>query len=432
MSGTDGRRRLLRLAAAAAVLLLIVLVGPFGRNEPPEAASDTPTPTDRPTLTGPTRGFLAGNAAFVDAVRRLPWTDGPHGPELPNPPQEARWVAFAGDVAGGRWALIVSTPPPFEPGSGLLFARWFGGPPGAGPGELTTTTPPIGVPDGGPTGLLEQSTGTLVVVAAPGDGVEVSERPEIGPDGEPFRTYRAVDTRDGVAVVPLGAERTSGSAVSFRAVRDGRTHEPTTPWAVNDRGAGGPVQAAYPRGAPSAIAALAVDRAAEAMPTTLGLPAAATEVTALWTGNVPGPGPEAGEPVLVTVTVPSGAVLVDGEWLVPVESPSGDYIQGGDCGLDVLPAGPPADERVLAMACEVVDPHGRTPLRSYLVVAAPPEVTLVRVHDDDSRFLAEFVTTAGVVVAPLPRGTATVEAVTAGDISLGRTDLLARGVDFGG
>jgi hypothetical protein len=104
----------------------------------------------------------------------------------------------------------------------------------------------------------------------------------------------------------------------------------------------------------------------------------------------------------VTVTVPSGAVLVDGEWLVPVESPSGDYIQGGDCGLDALPAGPPADERVLAMACEVVDPHGRTPLRSYLVV-----------------------------VAPLPRGTATVEAVTAGDISLGRTDLLARGVDFG-
>jgi hypothetical protein len=369
-------------------------------------------------------------------VRRLPWTDAPvagqdRGPERPEPPLETRWVVFAGDVAGGRWALVVSTvrTGPGLHGTGILLSRWFGGPVGATPDGLTTTTLPAGIPDGGPTGIFDQSTGTLVVVGAPRDEIEVSARPAIGPDGEPFRAYLPVETRHGVAVVPL--HRTSGVAVSFRAIRNGEAQARTTPWTVGDAGSARPLPVAHPRGAPSATAAAAVDRSARRILAALGLLPREAEITALWTGSVPGPAPATGEAVLVAVTVPSGAVLMDGEWEVQVDSPSGDYVQGGDCGLDVLPAGPPVEDRVHAMACEVVDPRGSAPLRSYLVVVTPPEVALVRIYDGDSRYLTEAAPADGVVVTPLPRRTATVEAVTAGGISLGRTELLGRGIDFG-
>jgi hypothetical protein len=433
MGGT-GRHPLVWLAGAVVVLLLVV-ARPFGDHPSRDVLPRAAAPGGPPTLTGPPRGSLAGDVSFVDAVRRLSWTDAPAagrdgGPSRPEPPLETRWVVFAGDVAGGRWALVVSTlrTGPGPAGSGILLARWFGGPEGATPDRLITTTVPAGVPDGGPTGIFDQSTGTLVVVAAPGDVIEVSARPAIGPDGEPFRAYRPVESRDGVAVVPLRG--TSGAAVSFRAVRNGEAQARTTPWTVGDPGSALPLDVADPRGTPSATAAAAVDRTARRILAALGLLPRDVEVTALWTGNVPGPGPATGEAVLVAVTLRSGAVLVDGEWEVQVDSPSGDYVQGGDCGLDVLPAGPPAEERVHAMACEVVDPRGHAPLRSFLVVVTPPQVALVRIYDGGSGYLTEWAPVDGVVVTPLPRGTATVEAVTAGGISLGRTDLLGRGIDL--
>jgi hypothetical protein len=174
-----------------------------------------------------------------------------------------------------------------------------------------------------------------------------------------------------------------------------------------------------------------VERTAERLLAQLGPARHEVAVTAVWTGNVPGPNAASGEAVLVAVTVPSGAVVVDGEWLLPVSSPSGDYVQGGDCGLDVLPAGPPPAQRVLALACDVVDARGRAPVRAFLVVVTPPQVRVVRIYDSRDRWLGEHPVTDGVVVVPLPPGTATVEAVTADGIGLGRAALLARGIDFG-
>jgi hypothetical protein len=155
-------------------------------------------------------------------------------------------------------------------------------------------------------------------------------------------------------------------------------------------------------------------------------------VTLLWAGDLPGPGPARGSAAVVAVTLPSGAVVVDGEWLLEVDAPSGRYLQGGDCGLDVLPAGPPVERRVHALACEVVDPStGTTFVRSVLLVIAPSSVHLVRTYDNASRFLAELPAVDGLVIAPLPRVTATVEAVADG-VSLGRTGLMRRGIDYTG
>jgi hypothetical protein len=124
-------------------------------------------------------------------------------------------------------------------------------------------------------------------------------------------------------------------------------------------------------------------------------------------------------------------VLVDGEWMLPVDSSSGHFVQGGDCGLGVLPGGRPVEDRVQALVCEVLDPAGGgATVRGYLVVLTPPDVASVRLYDDDGDFIEEHEIADGVLVVPAPGETATVEAVTEGGVSLGRTELLGRGVLF--
>jgi hypothetical protein len=283
-----------------------------------------------------------------------------------------------------------------------------------------------------PLGLLDQRTGTLVVVAAPGDVVEVSERPEIAQDGSVHRAFREVETVDGIAVARLRPSDVAVSAAAVYAVRRGdRIVAHAVPTAIGNR-PGSPLPAALTEGRPTpASAAPVVAWTAERLLAPLGLARHELRVTVLWAGDLPGPGPEAGSAAVVAATLPSGAVVVDGEWLLAVDSASGDYLQGGDCGLDVLPAGPPVHRQVHALACEVVDPTtGTTFVRTVLLVVAPQQVTSVRLYDNASRFLAEFPTVDGITIAPMPRLTATVEAVTAAGVSLGRTELMRRGIDF--
>jgi hypothetical protein len=416
-----------------ALLLLSVLVGCDEDAGTAVPVALRPVDDAPAGLAGPPRGPLAGDTGFVDAVRRLTWAVPDSG--VPDPPLESRWVVFAGDVPGGRWALVVAGTAPAggtaRPGPPLL-AAWFGGPADARPDELALQAPPIPVAPAGPVALLDQRTGTLVVVTVPGDVVEVSERPQVASDGTVFRTFRRLSAVDGIAVGRLRPSDVpvTGAAV-YRVLRNGRTVAQDLPWTVGNRpGAALPVPIDHPRGPPSPAAELVVLRSAERLLAQLGLARHEITVTALWTGAVPGPGPEQGVAALVALPLPSGALLVDGEWLLAVESADGGYLQGGDCGLDVLPAGRPAEQRVFALACEVVDRQGAAPVRRFLVVVAPPEVAVVRVYDLDSRFLAEHATVDGVVVTPLARGAATVEAVSAAGINLGRTGLLGRGVDF--
>jgi hypothetical protein len=199
----------------------------------------------------------------------------------------------------------------------------------------------------------------------------------------------------------------------------------------NRPGEGLPVLLAEPRGPTPESAAAVVAWTAERLVAPLGLARHELRITVLWAGDVPGPGPGAGTAAVVAATMPSGAVFVDGEWMLPVDSPSGSFVQGGDCGLGILAGGRPVADRVHALVCDVLDPaRGGATVRAYLVVLTPPDVAAVRLYDDDGDFLEEHAMTDGVLVVPAPRGTATVEAVTDGGVSLGRTELLGRGVRF--
>lgn len=437
----DGRCRLLWVAAALVVLLLVLAA--VDRADPaPEAAAGTGPAVPNAALViddGPPRGSLAGDPAVVDAVRRLPWS----ADEAPGAAPGMRSVVFAGDVPGARWALVVG--PLLEPpdATGLSadgpaaqsgpMALWFGGPAGARADDLLPLTSPTRAPPHAPLGLWDQRTGTLVVVAAPGDVVEVSERPEIGADGRVHRSFRELETADGVAVGRLGTSDVPVSAAAaFRVIRNGRMVAHGAPTTIGDRPAAPlPVALDHPAGPPPASADRVVALAAQRLLAPLGLARHELRVTLLWAGDLPGPDPGAGSAAVLAATMPSGAVVVDGEWLASVESADGGSPQGGNCGLDTLPAGPPVERRVHALACEVVNPAtGISSVRTVLLVVAPRQVDRVRVYDSSSHFLAELPAPGGVVVAPLPPLTATVEAVTETGISLGRTQLMRRGIDF--
>jgi hypothetical protein len=441
----DGRRLLWLAAAALSVLLL--LIGPFDRTDPaPEAAAGTRSPVD--DIAGaaattidrvPPRGSLASDPDYVEAVRRLPWSaDEAAGAALGN-----RSVVFVGDVPGARWALVVGRVlgPPDAPGSPAdgpagqsgLMAVWLGGGPGAPAGDLRPLTAPTRAPDDAPIGLLDQRTGTLVVVAGPDDLVEVSERPEVVEDGRVYRAFRDVETVDGVAVARLRpSDVPVSAAAAFRVTRHGRLVAHSAPVTIGGRPTAAlPVTLTHPARPSPPTAGPVVDLTAQRLLAPLGLARHELELTVVWAGSLPGPGSETGSAAVVAATMPSGAVVVDGEWLVAVDSPGGAYLQGGDCGLDILPAGPPVELRVHALGCEVVDPTtGTNFVQTVLLVVAPPQVDRVRLYDNASHFLAELPAEQGVVIAPMPPLTATVEAVTDTGISLGRTQLMRRGIDF--
>jgi hypothetical protein len=317
-------------------------------------------------------------------------------------------------------------PPDGADGRSELAAAWLAGPPGAAPEQMALRTLPRRAAADLPSALADPRSGALVVVAAPGDVVEVSGHPDIAADGGVTRTHRTVPTTDGVAVVALPPSDLP-SAASYRVLRDGALLADTEPDLVGDPAAP-PVPLVPWRGAPSAEGErLAAEVAAEVL-ALVGLPRAEVDVALPWAGAVPGRGHEAGLGVLVAVTVPSGAVVVAVEWRLPE---AGRQIAANPCALAVEPAGVPLDRRVLAASCSVLDGGARA-MRSSLVVVAPASVTTVRAHSSRGSFLAEHPATDGVVVAAFPRGTATVEPLTAGGVSLGRVPLLGRTADLGG
>jgi hypothetical protein len=174
------RRSQLRLGAAGAVVVAAVAGGqalvPDGPSaEPATTVAGAPDVRDLPASdAGPTRGSLAGDAGFVAAVRQLSWSD--PGAHAAAPPPAGSQVLFAGDVPGGRWALVsrrLTVPPPLvdddelerELGTGSVALAWFAGPPGAAPDQLRLESAPVVVDPGLPTALWDPATGTLAVVA---------------------------------------------------------------------------------------------------------------------------------------------------------------------------------------------------------------------------------------------------------------------------
>jgi hypothetical protein len=408
--------------------------GAFGAAHPPDI------------LGGPTRGSLAGDHTFVEGVRTLPWPQEPPGPAEagtvvqpgPDVPVETRSVVFAGEVGDERWALVVgrlpSVPPDAtgipagEPLPDQPVAAWFAGPADAGPDGMTMRTLPNGISTDWPIAVTDPRTGFLVIVAAPGDVVEVSERPDITADGSTTREWQQVETVDGIAITRVSPFLASYDAsTSYRVLRNGRIEARGMPWSFAADQPSEPLPIEYPRGRPSGLGERAARLAAEHVLAELRLSAGQVDITAHWVGDVPGA--DGGQAAVVTVTLPSGAVVVEAQVLFP-ELPGG-ATTGAFCGQGVLPAGPPAARRVQAVACEVVNFAAGAPMSTSLVVVGPPEVALIRTYDDDRSFLSEHVAVDGVLVVALPLGTDTVEAVTDGGVTLGRVELLGNTADFG-
>jgi hypothetical protein len=430
------RQRIGTTAVAAAVTGLVVLTstvldgGPSGEPatgigavaaspEPPAAAVDV--------LAGPTRGSLAADAAFVDGVRRLSWTeaDDPNRPTAATePPLDGRRVVFAGDVAGGRWALVTgqdTIQPEPATGSGLA-AAWFTGPAGASPDQLQTAGLMGGIDATAPVALSDAATGALVVVAARGDEIQLSERPLVAADGTVSREFEPVDAPDGVAVLALSpASGTYAEALRFRVLRDGAEvltagpahHRSDWSWATPE------VPIDWLRGSPGWTGADAVlSRGVDDALASTGLAPADVAFAVVWAGDVPGPSGQPARLQLLSATLPSGAVYLTA--LLGRDLPDGSVVSTW-CGTGLRPADPPLAEQLFALECSTPFLEGSEPVDSLVLIGPPTATTAWLVDGSGMRATAQPLVDGVAVLEPFEELTA-VEFLAADGSSLGRTE----------
>ncbi|WP_164702706.1 hypothetical protein [Modestobacter sp. KNN46-3] len=431
------RRQTLGTAAVAAgVAGLVVLTSTVlddGPSSEPAAAigADAASPESAAAavdvLAGPTRGSLADDAAFVDGVRRVPWTeaDDPNRPTAATEPSlESRQVVFVGDVAGGRWALVVGedTVQPEPPvGSGLA-AAWFTGPAGATADQLQPAGLSGGVDTTMSLALSDASTGALVVVAAPGDEIQVSERPLVAADGTVSREFEPVDAPDGVAVLALPpASGTYAEALRFRVVRDGAevvTAMPTTHRSDWSR-ATPEVPIEWLRGTAGSTGADAVlDRGVDDALTSTGLPPDDVAFSVVWAGDVPAPSGQTARMQLLGATLPSGAVYLTA--LLGRDLPDGSAVSTW-CGTDLRPAAPQLAEQLFAVECSTPFLEGTEPVDSLVIVGPSAATTAWLVDGTGSRATAQPLDGGVAVLEPFEDLTA-VEFLAPDGTSLGRTE----------
>jgi hypothetical protein len=129
--------------------------------------------------------------AYVDASSL------PSGMQVPDPSVGSRRVAFAGDVASGRVALVLGME------GRTLAAAWFVGPEGAEPGEMVLATMPGFVGQAGFLGLVDAPAPdapdqSLIVVAMPGDTMTWKGASTVSASGEVVEETLPLDLDDGV------------------------------------------------------------------------------------------------------------------------------------------------------------------------------------------------------------------------------------------
>ena len=374
-------------------------------------------------LAGPTRGSLAGDEDFVAAVRQLPWTsEATGGADVPDAPVATRWVVFAGDVPGGRWALVAGEndaepgqdDPELQTDLGALSdlaVAWFVGPPGATPDQLELLSVPRGVDPQYPQALADSATGALVVITAPGDEVELSLRPEIAADATVSRSWEPVDAPDGLVVTSLPPSQTAYTpAVRYRVTRDGTELRTTGPDGRGRADRAAPdVPLAWWRVRPApAPGDVMVATEVEQVLGQIGLAADEVSFAVPWAGDVPAPRDGTARVTVLAATLPSGAVYLTAPYGHALDTEG--YVGGSTCGSQVVPAGAPLEQRTIALRCDVGDGSGLGDDESSLVVVAPPAAASARVLDAGGAVLTDLPLTDGVAVVPFPEGTVTVEA----------------------
>ena len=386
------RQRRLRtggLAVAAAVTVAAAaLVVPRALEEPPGQQAALEQAADVPVLTEPTRGSLAGDAAFVEAARRADW-----GPLTP-PPVEERRVVLATDTPDGRVVLLAGTVD--EDVRGV----WLTGPVGAPPEQLTRYVPqdlgpyrPASLLVGGP------GPATLVVVTARGDEVDVSPRLQVGPRGTVARTYEPVPADDGLAVTVVPTT-TAGSGTSIRVLRDGQP--------VYRAGVAAPALPAGPVDVPPLdplrpAAARPADRlvteALTEVAVPLGVEPAALEPQLLWSGSLPMP-EVTGSAAVVVGRSPGGGLVVT-TWAGQLGTTgTGRTVS---CGVHTPPGTSDVAGLVVARVCDLSSPETEpSDQGSWLVVTAPEPATAAAVLDERGGVLATVLLPDGGGVVLLP------------------------------
>ncbi|GAB4079528.1 hypothetical protein GCU67_02925 [Modestobacter muralis] len=414
------RQRRGRWQVAAAAALTVLCVGGAGVQLTRPAAEPAPAPVAPaspssarpapaaplggnpaiPVLLGPARGSLAGDAAFLDAVRSVGW-----GGQAP-PPVADREVVFAGDTPHGRAALVVGET------DGDFRGTWLVGPVGAPAAELTPRysrtlgrTRPATLVLGGP------GEATLVVVAGRGDTVAVSDRLMVGPRGTVGRDYLPAGSADGTAVVPARTTQ-AGSGLSVRVTRDGQVvHRSGVEVPGTRTGELPALQPLRPTAQPPDP--VVVGTAFTQLAGPLGVEPADLEPELLWSGPLP-------------LSRRSGSVAV-----VVAHSPGGALVVGTVAGRPgtVLPCGastPPGSTDVATLTvvrtCDVALPglsseeDGR-----WLVVSAPSDAASAELLDERGRVLGPLALTGGGAVVPMPAGAVSVRTLDAAGRELRET-----------
>lgn len=424
------RRREARIVAAMAVLLAVVfVVVPFAVS--PTARDPGPAGPAPPSgvYTTPTRGSLYTDGNFVEGMRRQPWTSGPAGKDVPEPPLETRHVVFAGTFPGGRWGLVAGADPggPLPPDLdgdgrrdlgrlGSVAVAWFTGPAGATPEQMTVHGVPHVVDADEPTALTNPATGSAVIVAAPGDRIEVSFHLRLGADGTPHRDYEPVGDWHGIAVLREVPVASLDRALRYRVLRDGDVLTGPSDSLHDLDVSVSEITFEYVRAVPlpapgdrAAIAAIddLAGRTGVAVPF---LPS----LRILWAGDLPTRDGSSARLTVLAAETPDGPYYVAGAlgWDV-----GGGQVATTVCGSEVRPAGTRIERSVVVVRCDPAGSPGTAPTDS-LVVVAPPGTAMARALDADDRVVAEYALTDGVAVVPVPPGLAVVEAAVPG----GRTE----------
>ncbi len=441
-----GRRRGIRrqraaLLGATLAVALIVAAVPLGLSAVQDRSSNQVAAGEPAIHSLPPRGSLAGDPDFLAGVQRLPWTyDEDHtdvngslheaGGDLAAAiPAAGRHVVFAGDVPGGRWALMATRT------TGGYAAAWFTGPTDAEPGEMVMSGPAQLVTDGQPVAHVDQANPDkpLVVVAAPGDHIRLSPAATVDASGQLHREYRPVEAVDGVAITRLRTPLRYGLAASVEVERDGRSVFRARPTTAGDVAGMPAVDASgwgWVDGDPETPQILA-DRTGTSLstsraltdtmlgsllgPTGLTLRDIATsgsQITELYSGDRFGPATPDDldrahvQPVLTIwdIELPSGAHGLLAGWATVTDEDARTHQQ---TLLRIRPATFDAARDLVATPMRLPAAAGR-PAEDVLVLAGPPDATRAEILDSSGAVLLTTDLSTGAGAVPTPAGAAAV------------------------
>src|SRR4051794_32857325 len=403
-------------AAAAALVLVFAAVRLTASPAPPQErqrADPTPVVADTPQLFDvPTRGTLAGDAAWVSAVASLP--------ALGVLPAE-RHVALATETPEERIALVLGR------AGRDVYTAWLTGPSGASPDQMTLATPPSETAGPGPLALwdvpeLSWTGGLLVVLAEPGDEVSFATGWTVGADGAEELQANRLPVTDGVVTAPVGPPVAGDGAGAGGSVFVQRDHDGIGfPAPLSDRArqvAGAPIDVADPRGLRGSVDEAQLQELLHQMAGDYGLAPRMISPLLLATGPVGDTGDRA---ILVGATMLSGATVA---WL---------GVGGtGNASLRTVatlpaPAGTALVDRVIAVPAgwavsRVPLPPSDSP-PGWLVISGPRTGTTAEILGPDGDPLAALPLVHGAGIGPVPSGTTAVRLRDAAGADLGRAQM---------